>query len=398
LCPASRVRACSVGTVNVVASENKTNDEEQIPVVRVRLDPGWVRRSALGVLVLLALFFVFMWAWKSVGNFLFLLLLAWLLGLAIDPIVTRLNVRWGWPRGLGTMFVFIVLAVFAGIFFIAFGQLFASQITALVQAAPDIIQNVIDWLNERFNLGLDPNTIIDQLNLSPSDVGKYASQAAGGVLGVLSSAVGIVFQGFTLLLFAFYFAADGPKLRRHVASLLPRHQQEVFNDLWTITTEKAGGFVISRLGLAALSAFFSAIFFLLIGLDYWLPLALWMGLISQFIPTVGTYLAVALPALIAILSDQPLDAVWVIIFATAYQQIENYFFSPRISARTMDIHPAVAFGSVIAGAALFGPIGALIGIPVAAAVLAFAQAYTKRYDVIPELDMPGEEKPQPDPA
>ena len=97
-----------------------------------------------------------------------------------------------------------------------------------------------------------------------------------------------------------------------------------------------------------------------------------MGLISQFIPTVGTYLAIALPALIAMLSDQPLDAVWVIIFATVYQQIENYFFAPRISARTMDIHPAVAFGSVIAGAALFGPIGALIGIPVAAAILAFA--------------------------
>ena len=52
----------------------------------------------------------------------------------------------------------------------------------------------------------------------------------------------------------------------------------------------------------------------------------------------------------------------------------------------MDIHPAVAFGSVIAGAALFGPIGALIGIPVAAAILAFAQAYTRRYQVIPELE------------
>jgi predicted PurR-regulated permease PerM len=110
-----------------------------------------------------------------------------------------------------------------------------------------------------------------------------------------------------------------------------------------------------------------------------------MGLISQFIPTVGTYLAIALPALIAILSDEPLDAVWVIIFATVYQQIENYFFAPKISAKTMDIHPAVAFGSVIAGAALFGPIGALIGIPVAAAVLAFLQAYTRRYELIPEL-------------
>jgi len=359
--------------------------DDNIPTVRVRLDPGWVRRSALGVIVLLAVFMVFLWAWEALGNFLFLLLLAWLLGLAIDPIVTRLHDRWRWPRGLGTMFVFVMLGIFTAVFFVAFGQLFASQITALVQAAPTIVQNVIDWLNGRFNLGLDPATIQDQLNLNPQTVGKFASQAAGGVLGVLSSAIGVVFQGFTLLLFAFYFAADGPRLRRHVASLLPTKQQAVFHDVWQIATDKAGGFVISRLGLAAISAFFSGLFFILIGVDYWLPLALWMGLISQFIPTVGTYLAVALPALIAVLSDQPLDAVWVIIFATVYQQIENYYFSPRISARTMDIHPAVAFGSVIAGAALFGPIGALIGIPVAAAILAFSQAYTRRYELIPEL-------------
>ncbi|MFN8182851.1 MAG: AI-2E family transporter [Candidatus Nanopelagicales bacterium] len=359
--------------------------DDNIPTVRVRLDPGWVRRSALGVIVLLAVFMVFLWAWEALGNFLFLLLLAWLLGLAIDPIVTRLHDRWRWPRGLGTMFVFVMLGIFTAVFFVAFGQLFASQITALVQAAPTIVQNVIDWLNGRFNLGLDPATIKDQLNLNPQTVGKFASQAAGGVLGVLSSAIGVVFQGFTLLLFAFYFAADGPRLRRHVASLLPTKQQAVFHDVWQIATDKAGGFVISRLGLAAISAFFSGLFFILIGVDYWLPLALWMGLISQFIPTVGTYLAVALPALIAVLSDQPLDAVWVIIFATVYQQIENYYFSPRISARTMDIHPAVAFGSVIAGAALFGPIGALIGIPVAAAILAFSQAYTRRYELIPEL-------------
>ncbi len=364
---------------------------DDVQTVRVRLDPGWVRKSAVGVLVLFAVFMVFMWAWKALGSFLFLLLLAWLLGIAIDPIVTRLHDRWNWPRGLGTLFVFAMLAIFTAIFLVAFGQLFATQIAALVQAAPGIVQSVIDWLNQRFNLGLNPTTIIDQLNLTPQTVGKYAGQAAGGVLGVLGSAIGFVFQGFTLLLFSFYFAADGPRLRRHIASLLPTHQQSVFNNLWTISTEKAGGFVISRLGLAAISAFFSAIFFILIGLDYWLPLALWMGLISQFIPTVGTYLAIALPALIAILSDQPLDAVWVIIFATVYQQIENYFFAPRISARTMDIHPAVAFGSVIAGAALFGPIGALIGIPVAAAILAFLQAYTRRYELIPELSAAAEE-------
>ena len=186
-----------MGTVGLVAEH-----DDKIPTVQVRLDPGWVRRSALGVIVLLAVFMVFLWAWKALGDFLFLLLLAWLLGLAIDPIVTRLHDRWGWPRGLGTMFVFIMLGVFAAVFFVAFGQLFASQITSLVQAAPSIVQNVTDWLNARFNLGLDPATIKDQLNLTPQTVGKFASQAAGGVLGVLSSAIGVVFQGFTLLLFA----------------------------------------------------------------------------------------------------------------------------------------------------------------------------------------------------
>lgn len=363
-----------------------TEKPKTLGTVHVRLDPGWVRKSAVGVLVLVAFYTVFIWAWTSLGNFLFLLLLAWLFGLAIDPIVTRLHKRFGMKRGLGTMLVFLALGLVTAIFFIAFGQLFATQIVALVQAAPDIVKNVIDFLNERFNLGLNQATILDQLNLGTQDVANIASQAAGGVLGVLSSAIGVVFQMFTLLLFAFYFAADGPRLRRTIASVLPNKSQAVFNDVWTIATDKAGGFVISRLGLAVVSAFFSAIFFIIIGLPFWLPLALWMGLISQFIPTVGTYLAIALPALIAVLSDDPWDAVWVIIFATVYQQIENYYFSPRISSRTMDIHPAVAFGSVIAGAALFGPIGALIGIPVAAAILAFLAAYTNRYELIPALN------------
>ncbi|HQR80606.1 MAG TPA: AI-2E family transporter, partial [Actinomycetota bacterium] len=181
---------------------------DEVSTVRLWLEPGWVRKTTITVFVLFALFKVFLWAWTSLGQFLFLLLLAWLCGLAIDPIVTALHKRFNWPRGLGTLVVLLGMGLVTAIFFVAFGQLFASQVVALVQAAPGIVQNVIDWLNQRFNLGLNPTTILDQLNLSTQDVTKVASKAAGGVLGVLSSAIGIVFQGFTLLLFAFYFAAD----------------------------------------------------------------------------------------------------------------------------------------------------------------------------------------------
>ena len=82
-------------------------------------------------------------------------------------------------------------------------------------------------------------------------------------------------------------------------------------------------------------------------------------------PVVGTYIAGALPTLIALAVD-PVDALWVLGFALVYQQVENYLFAPRISARTMSLHPAVAFGSVIAGGGLFGPVGALLALPAAA--------------------------------
>jgi predicted PurR-regulated permease PerM len=105
-----------------------------------------------------------------------------------------------------------------------------------------------------------------------------------------------------------------------------------------------------------------------------------VGLVSQFVPTVGTYLAGALPILIAFTHD-PWDALWVLCFVVVYQQFENYLLQPRITARTVDIHPAVAFGSVIAGTALLGAVGALVAIPATATLQGFFTAYVRRYEV-----------------
>ena len=98
-------------------------------------------------------------------------------------------------------------------------------------------------------------------------------------------------------------------------------------------------------------------------------------------PSVGTYLAGALPVVIALLS-QPVDALWVLAFIVAYQQLENMVLSPRITSRTMALHPAVAFGAVIAGGAIMGPIGALLALPAAASMQALISTYLHRYDVV----------------
>ena len=211
-----------------------------------------------------------------------------------------------------------------------------------------------------------------------------ASNLAGGIFGVVGTIFGFVFDGLTVLVFAFYFSADGPRLRRAIGSWLPLRYQKVFVQVWDIAVTKTGGFVVSKVVLASMSAFFHCGFFYLISVPYWLPLGIFAGVVSQFIPTIGTYIGVAIPAIFAALQD-PIDVIWIIAFATVYQQIENYVFTPRVSRATMDIHPAIALGSVFVGFAFFGPIGAIIGIPLAAAVIAVIETYGDRYELVPEL-------------
>jgi predicted PurR-regulated permease PerM len=155
-----------------------------------------------------------------------------------------------------------------------------------------------------------------------------------------------------------------------------------------ITTAKTGGYVVSKIVLAAISALFHGIFFAAIGVPYWLPFAIFVGITAQFVPIVGTYLGVILPVLATVFAS-PWKAVAIVAFAAVYQQIETYFFTPRVSRRTMDVNPAVALAAVFVGAAIWGPIGAVIGIPLAAAGVAILETYRSRYELVPELDRVG---------
>ncbi|MGH2819443.1 MAG: AI-2E family transporter, partial [Actinomycetota bacterium] len=82
------------------------------------------------------------------------------------------------------------------------------------------------------------------------------------------------------------------------------------------------------------------------------------------------------------LIDSPPKALVVLIYIAVYQQLENLFISPRVTAHTMSLHPAIAFGSVIAGAALAGGIGAVLALPAAAILQAVGSTYVRRHEVI----------------
>jgi len=203
--------------------------------------------------------------------------------------------------------------------------------------------------------------------------------------------VGVFFQLLTVVLFTFYLVADGPRLRRVICSVLsPGRQAEVLR-VWELGIDKTGGYLYSRTLLALASTAFHWLAFALIGIPSPLPLALWVGVLSQFVPVIGTYLSGVLPILIAIVDGSPVTALWILAAIVVYQQVENYLLAPRITAQTMDLHPAVAFGAVIAGAGILGPIGALLALPVAATTQAFVSTYVQRHAVIDSnlvIDLP----------
>ncbi|MDA2987794.1 MAG: AI-2E family transporter [Actinomycetota bacterium] len=358
--------------------------EPRRSVQMVALDPRFLRRTIVVILVAVLLFQLFEWTAMRLAGFLFNILLAWLLAISFDPLVTGLARR-GMPRALATTIVALGVTAAIALFLFLFGGALANQAAALVLSFPFLVLDIVEWLNGTFDAGINPADITTNLSLTTQQVADIAGSLAGGIIGVVASVFGVLFSFVTILVFSFYFSAASPSIKRFIASWLPQDRQLVFIDVWDISVRKAGGFVISRLALAVISSAAHAFFFWIIDVPYWLPMGIFAGFVSQFIPTVGTYIGIIVPALFAAFND-PWDVLWIVIFATIYQQIENYILTPRVSTATMDINSGVALAAVFVGAALFGPIGAIIGIPLVAIIIAVIETYGRRYELHPDLD------------
>src|SRR5574341_691879 len=167
-----------------------------------------------------------------------------------------------------------------------------------------------DW----FDAEIDMDEAIDD---PTAEDGPLREFAANNATDIATAIVGGVFQAFTIALFTFYLVADGPRLRRTNCSILrPERQRDVLR-AWELAIDKTGGYIYSRALLAGLSALATWIALTIIGVPYALALALWVGVISQFVPVVGTYIAGALPVVIAALND-PISVIWVLAFIILY--------------------------------------------------------------------------------
>lgn len=318
---------------------------------------------------------------RELRHLLWLLVVSSFFALAMIPGVEHLHRRWGRRRGA------------------AVAVIYASVVSFIVLMVWVLIPAIAEFANQvRANGG----GWIDQLNglsrqwLGKDLVGEAASNRAAvvtqaslrgwsdNILGVASSGIGTLFDVTIVAMFAFYFAADYPRIERAVLSRLRPDRQRVYAWVMEVSIRQTGGFFYSRLLLTLINAFLGFCVMLILGLPlaFALPLAVFMGFFSEFIPAIGTYIGAAIPILTVLAVQGPARAVALLVWVLLYQWVENTLLSPRLSAKTMQLNGAVAFGATLAGGALAGPMGAFMALPFAALITAVLTNIGNRYEVV----------------
>jgi predicted PurR-regulated permease PerM len=369
--------------------------------------PPWLGRTVRSgvwtligaILIVLAL----LWFANQARDLIRILIVSQLFAFALEPGVVWLHEKHGWRRGsatgaiLGATFVAFLLLIVLMI------PVLASGVTGIVKATPHWIDQLNAYTREHFHRAAVSASGRTGSSRAVTDVDRYLKEHAGDLVGTAGGAVGAVFNIFTVGLFTFYLTADGPKVRRALLSRMPKERQEMV--LWTIeqAIRKTGGYLYSRGLLALINGVLMFITLLIIGCPFALPIALFVGVVSEFIPIVGTYLAGVVPVVVTLASVGVGGALVVIAEILVYQAIENYYLSPHISQKTMELNAGIAFGAAMAGGAVGGFIGAFFALPIAAVIQSYLSTYPKRYEVtesalteLPEAQFAPGPKPRPE--
>ena len=354
--------------------------------------PAWLNRFvwtalwklvAVGLLVALGVAIV-----VDLRHLIGILVISLFFALAIIPGVEALNQRFGMRRGAAVGIIYLAALAFL-IFMVSV------MIPAIVEFAAAVSQNAAGWyeqLDDWLEAQLGADIVDADAAASGTDAILHAIQQWGdNLFGILTSGLGLAFDVLTIAMFTFYFAADFPRLTRAVMRRMPPARQKVTRWVLRTSIEQTGGYFYSRLLLMIVCGGSGFVVMLIVGLPlvYAMPLALFMGFVSVFIPFIGTYIGAAVPILVVIGVQGLVPGLILLGWVLVYQQIENYLLSPRLSSKTMELNGAVAFGGAMAGGAIAGPMGAFMALPVAALITAIAKNTGRTYEVLEDTDGDG---------
>ena len=211
----------------------------------------------------------------------------------------------------------------------------------------------------------------DRFNLQPR-IASWAARAPSYLsheaLTVGTRFFGALVTTLLVVVLAIYFMADLPRLRRSIVRLFPKRHRPRVSHATTVMIDKVGAYMIGNLLISLIAGVSAFITMMILGVPFALPLAVAVA-IADLIPLIGATIGAAVCVLVAFATtDLWPNTIVLIAFFLIYQQFENYFIQPRVMRNAVDLPSVAVLMAALIGASVLGVIGALIAIPVAAAV------------------------------
>jgi len=290
-------------------------------------------------------------------------LIALFIAVSLDPAV-RMLTRRGMRRGLAVLLIFLVAGGLVAAFLASVIPAMVHQFQALLHDFPGYVATLQERsarfraLSDRFHLTSKVQGLLTSL---PGRLGS-------GLLGFTRRLFGALFSTLTVGVLTVYFMADLPRLRHGVQRLFPKAHRARFGRIADVMVDKVGAYMIGNLLISLAAGVASFAIFMALGVPFAVPLAFVVAL-CDLIPMIGATLGAVICVLAALLTTElwPTTVI-VALFFVAYQQLENYLIAPRILRHTVSLSAAAVLLAALIGGTVLGLVGALMAIPVAAAL------------------------------
>ncbi len=324
---------------------------------------------ATAVVILVSLAFRFL---SLVENVLVLLALAVILATAIEPLLISLR-RLGFRRGYGVLIIYLIAVAALVVFLVIAAQAVLGQLVALIAALPTLQKQLVTVVgllpagalrDTALALLVNASTVLPQQGLAS----LLTAGTLSGLVFATLSVVEVVFAIVTILVVAYFWIAERLVIRRLVLRTIRPERRERALVIWESVENKLGAWARGQFLLMAMVGLIQGIGYAILGIPFALLLGVYAGL-AEIVPILGPYLGAA-PAVLVALSRSPQLALLVVAYTVVVNLIESNVLVPRIMEKAVGLSPLTVIVALLAGAELYGIVGAFLAVPIAAAIQA----------------------------
>jgi predicted PurR-regulated permease PerM len=350
-------------------------------------------RHIARILFTVAALSVLLYLLVQIRSTLLLLGIAIFLAVALGPAVDFFS-RGKVPRAAAILLVYVlILAVFAGVM--------ALIVPPVINGATDLSRDIPSYIDDLRNNDTirefdNKYDITSKLQEEAQKLPNRLGDAAGALQSVAAGVFNAAFQVLTILTMTFFLLLDGKRIANFVITRFGRHREERVRGIAERIYKSTSGYVAGALTITSINGILTFTVLSILGVPFAVPLAVLMSFFG-LIPLVGATIGGVIILIVTLFTDFPSATIIYGIFVIFYQQLENNVLQPFIFKRTVNVPPLAVIVAILAGSSILGVVGALVAIPIAAALQIVIKEYYSGQTLTSGAVILPDEPPPPEP-